>query len=503
MVKIEQQRENIQIYKRWKGELNIYLALMIAVIIPLVLTMIEAGRVNAMKLQLECITDMGMDSILAEYNRPLLEQYDLLFIDLSYGKAAGSLDYLKDHFTEYIDYNLHPDKDLLVMDYRDLLGLRLDSVDILLASRATDENGAVFRYMAVSYMLNQYGFTYIADIQDMISTSEYESIFSSDIMAENDAAQSAIDGIEIPPPEDLEEGEEWQEPEIENPTEQVNSFRSQGILSIVCTEEISAASINPESYVTGRSLVVGSGMDESFKDYGQIAEELLFNEYVMEKCGNYIQPKDGSLLQYETEYVIAGKNNDTDNLRTVAERILLIRGGANSIYFFANEELMAEAKAMASSLSLILSFPQFEILFEAAIIAGWIYAESVVDVKQLFSGKEVPLIKGAGEWNLSLENALGITMDAVEGAAENAAGTENTKEQGGLGYEDYLRLLLYITSLDEKTGRCMDIVEMDIRQEEGYEHFCLDQCVAAVTFQMVFSSGSGYSFLMQRSCHYT
>lgn len=501
--KMGQHKRNIQIHKRWKGELNIYLALMIAVIIPLVLTMIEAGRVNAMKLQLECVADMGMDSILAEYNRPLLEQYDLLFIDLSYGMAAGSLDYLKEHFTEYIDYNLHPNKDLLVPDYRDLLGLQLDSVDVIFASRATDEKGAVFRHMAVSYMLNQYGFAYIADIRDMISTSEYESIFSSDIMAENDAAQSAINDIEIPPPEDLEEGEEWQEPEIENPTEQLNNFRNQGILSIVCAGDISAVTINPESYVTGRSLIVGNGMDESFKDYGQIAEELLFNEYIIEKCGNYIQPKDGSLLQYETEYIIAGKNNDTDNLRTVADRILLIRGGANSIYFFANEQLMAEAKSMASSVSLILFFPQLEILFEAAIIAGWIYAESVVDVKQLFSGEKVPLIKGDGDWNLSLENALGITIDTVKNAVGDAADEENTEEKGGLGYEDYLRLLLYVTLLDEKTGRCMDIVEMDIRQEEGYEHFCLDQCIAAVTFQMVYSSRSGYSFLMQRSCHYT
>ena len=50
--------------------------------------------------------------------------------------------------------------------------------------------------------------------------------------------------------------------------------------------------------------------------------------------------------------MIAGQNNDTDNLRIVAEKLLLIRGGANSLYFFTNREMMAEAKALASSLSL-------------------------------------------------------------------------------------------------------------------------------------------------------
>ncbi len=239
-------------------------------------------------------------------------------------------------------------------------------------------------------------------------------------------------------------------------------------------------------------------MEESWQEHTPLVEGLLFNEYIMEKCGNYSQRKVGSPLCYETEYVIAGKSNDVDNLRIVADRILLIRGGANSIYFFSNQELKAEAKALATSLSFVLLYPQFEILFEAAIIAAWIYAESVVDVRQLFSGKKVPLIKGEGEWNLSLENALGLTVDAVSDMVGDGDSSDT-----GLSYEDYLRLLLYVTPLEEKTGRCMNLVEMNIRQVAGYENFCLDQCVAAFTIQMVFSSSYGYSFLMKRSCRYT
>ena len=125
-----------------------------------------------------------------------------------------------------------------------------------------------------------------------------------------------------------------------------------------------------------------------------------------------------------------------------------------------------------------------------------------MDVRQLFSGKKVPLIKGEGEWNLSLENALGLTVDAVSGMAGEGNSSDNEGESG-LSYEDYLRLLLYITPLEEKTGRCMNLVEMNIRKVAGYENFCLDQCVAAFTVQMVFSSSYGYNFLMKRSCRYT
>ncbi len=502
MAAVRQHKNSLQIHRSYGGELNVYFALMIAVIVPLILTMIEGSRINAMKLQLECVVDMGMDSVLAEYNRPLLEQYDLLFIDLAYGHPVGSLDYLKEHFTEYISYNLQPQKGLPILQNRDFLGLNMESVDILSASRATDEKGAVFRYMALSYMLNQYGMDYVENLQDMIAVTVREGLYDSDIVTENEDVQHAIDSIEIPPPEDLEEGEEWNEPVKDDPTDSLDELRYRGILSLVCGEEISTASIDPNIYVTGRSLVTGNGMDESWQACAPLAEELLFNEYIMEKCGNYSQRKDGSPLCYETEYIIAGRNNDTDNLRIAAERILLIRGGANSLYFFSNPQMKAEAKALAASLSFILLFPEFEPLFEAAIIAAWIYAESVVDVRQLFSGKKVPLIKGEGEWNLSLENALGLTADTVSDVAENR-NSSDAEEGSGLNYEGYLRLLLYIVPLEERTGRCMDIVEMNIRKNEGYENFCLDQCVASLTFQMVFSSSYGYSFLMRRSCRFT
>lgn len=502
MTKIKQQKNILQIHRLYEGELNVYFALMIAVIIPLILTMIEGSRINAMKLQLECVVDMGMDSVLAEYNRPLLEQYDLLFIDLAYEQPYGSLDHLREHFEEYVSYNLQPQKDLPILQNRDFLGLRMESADILAASRATDEQGAVFRYMALSYMLNKYGMDYVDDLRDMAAVTERVELFDSDIIAENENAQNAIDSIEISPPEDLEEGTEWSEPEKDDPTDSLDELRYQGILSLVCEGEVSVASIDPNTYVTGRDLVKGNGMDDSWEEHASLTEELLFNEYILEKCGNYRQEKEGSPLRYETEYVIAGKSSDTDNLRIAAERILLIRGGANSIYFFGNQGMRAEARALAVSLSFVLLFPEFEMLFEAAIIAAWIYAESVVDVKQLFSGKSVPLFKGEGDWNLSLENALGLTVDAVQDMT--GEGTLPDQEGGsGLDYEGYLRLLLYTVPLEEKTGRCMDIVEMNIRNAAGYENFCLDQCVAAVTFQMVFSSSYGYSFLMRRNCRYT
>ena len=474
------------------GQMTIYLVLMLAVLIPLIFTMIEGVRASAMKVQLACVTDMGCDSILAEYHRGLMDRYDLLFVDTSYENATGSLTYTKEHLLDYMDYNLNPGKDLVIRESRDFFGFETPTVDIIKASRATDEQGAVFRYMVVSYMKEKYGLSYVADMSDVVNQAESYGIFDYDIVAENEQSQREIAEIEIPEPE---EGEEWEEITIENPTEGVNQVRSQGILNLVCQETVSGKTITPSLYVSGRSLVNGDGMWENWQSPNAFEEQLLFNEYIMEKCGNYRNPQDGSLLDYEVEYIIAGNNNDTDNLISVVNRLLLIRGGANSAYFFTNEELMMQAKTAASTLACVVTLPELEIIFEAAIIAAWIYAESVYDVRQLLEGERVPLIKTPGQWNLSLESALGISEEILESEVTDQEGT-------GLNYEEYIRILLYTTPLESRTLRMMDTVEMNIRQMDGQENFRMDDCVAAFRTQMIFTSTFGYSFLVERDFGY-
>ncbi len=543
--------------ERSRGELSVYLALMLAVMIPLIVTMMNAARISAMKLQVECALDMGMDSMMAEYHRELLEQYDLLMIDTAYEQEFGSLDHTLEHLEGYLSYNLNPDKDVLVWGARDLYGLSIDSLELVRVSRATDDNGKVFRNMVMAYMLERYGLAYISDAKDLVTTSESANIYNSDIVADNYASQAQIDGIRVEETqirtvertvqtvsgdeiitqvveEEIEETV-LVKPQMDDPTTTVAAATHSGILSMVCKGGISARTITPSNYVSGRTLIRGNGVSEEWKEYNNLEEQLLFNEYILEKCGNYIEPKDNSLLCYEVEYILFGTASDADNLEKVATRLLLLRGGANTAYFFTDSELVQEARTLAEGLSVITTLPELEPVFEAAIISAWIFAESVVDVRDLFDGKRVPLIKTKGEWRLSLENALSFALDsasdavsehssgdgnaqgtapdgaAPEGAAPGSevpsgtasSGTGEEERTPGLNYKDYLRLMLYTVSLDERTMRCMDVVEMDIRKAEGNASFCLDNCIAAATVQGVFQSRYGYEFLVERNfCYY-
>lgn len=65
--------------------LTVFLALSMTVILSLCLTLIEGARTNGARFMTEYAMDVGMNSILAEYHRELLKQYDVFFVDTSYG----------------------------------------------------------------------------------------------------------------------------------------------------------------------------------------------------------------------------------------------------------------------------------------------------------------------------------------------------------------------------------------------------------------------------------
>ena len=79
-------------------------------------------------------------------------------------------------------------------------------------------------------------------------------------------------------------------------------------------------------------------MDIHIPEEESLADQFLFREYLMRYMGNYgAENAEGALL-YQLEYLIAGKENDTENLRGVANRLLALREAANALYLFSDSE---------------------------------------------------------------------------------------------------------------------------------------------------------------------
>lgn len=117
--------------------LTVYLALCVTLILSLYLVLIEGARQNGARLESACAAEVGMQSILAEYHRELLEQYNLFAIDSSYGTATSGRKNTEDHLMHYVEKNLGTgDSHSGSYVYRDFFGLsatdaRLTKVSVL------------------------------------------------------------------------------------------------------------------------------------------------------------------------------------------------------------------------------------------------------------------------------------------------------------------------------------------------------------------------------------
>lgn len=487
-----------KIKKEVSGAISVYLCLLFGVLVSLILIMYEAANYSAMKLHVECATDSAMDSCLAEYNSKLLEEYGLLFVDSGYGESEGSVDNVAKHFDFYMSNNLDTNQNISLSSSRDLFGASLYRVDILKTSRATDEDGAVFRYMAVSYMLEHYGIAYATELMESYDSSTSTGLFEevtdgSDIESTTDSAFSDLGNFSLSDEKKEEYGIDG-DLEYEHPEEGVKTARAKGILATVCKKEVSQKSVDLSTYASKRTNTVGDGMYNKWDDRETITSNVLFNEYVVLMTGNYVDVKPGGALDYELEYVIAGKNNDVDNLKSVVTKLLLIRGVANTTYFFSDGSLVAEAETMAAGLALASGVPELEPLFKAAICAAWIYAESTVDVRRLLDGKSVSLITTRNEWDTSLANVISGAFSSDD-ANEVSIIT-------ALSYKDYLGLILFTTSTKDKTYRMMDVVEMNMRHRYNQDYFRMDNCMAAFEIQALVECKNGYSVLVKKQFGY-
>ena len=77
------------------------------------------------------------------------------------------------------------------------------------------------------------------------------------------------------------------------------------------------------------------------------------------------------------------------------------------------------------------------------------------------------------------------------------------RNQGGNGftYEEYLGFFLRQADADQKIARCMDIMEINIRQSKS-QWFRIDGCVEYLDAEVFFESRYGYYYQIRREFGY-
>ncbi len=472
-----------------KGYLTIYVSLTLTIMLSLCLTLIEGARQNTIRLETECVMDIAMSSVMAEYHRELFTQYNLFYIDSSYGSAYPSYYNTEARLRFYLEQNLNIQEAAYIdFLYKDLLGMKADTVYLKAVALATDGDGILFQKRAAEAVKDDMGLTLAEDVLEWVRAIEDQGLLERDIAAEKQKADLALQAYHGTKKQ-LEE-EKWITVEIADPTQHLDNMRAQGVLKWVLDAGtiLSGQKVDLNQYISARQRrgEINHGNYVVTEELTTL-EKILFHEYLLRYSGHFGQEKDGSLLKYQAEYLLAGKNADTDNLRKVVGTICGIREVANVLYLTKDKGKSALIEVVASILAAAVFCPEIAPLFETILVIGWAYAESLHDTKVLLEGGRVPLLKDDKSWYYDLDSIL------------KAFSVSANKEQGrGMSYKDYLHVLLYLEDAKQTAFRFMDLMEMDIRLTEGNENFRMDACIERIEAEAVIRSGYGYVFWINR-----
>lgn len=471
-----------------RGYITVFLSLSLTLILSLVFTVIEGARISAIRMKFECVTDIGMNSVLAEYHRELLKQYDLLFVDTSYGGDRPEIANTEAHLRRFAQNNCRPGERNGLFGGRDFLAMDMGLVEIPEYSAASDDNGAVLKRQITDYM-GDYPLGAVLDkISADIGLLQGAGIDTKDVGAWRQQYEAQIEAIGLPEKE-TEDGEKEKVP-LNNPADLANATRSSGVLNLVLENPsaVSAVKADLGEYISHRSgRMTGAGLCAEAVETGDAPNELVFQTYLFEKCGYYGAEMDKSLLKYQIEYILAGKDTDWQNLEQVAKRLLLWREAANMMYLLSDSAKMAEAQALALALTAVMMLPELAEPVKYTILFAWAYVESLQDVKTLLGGGRVPVLKTAADWKTGINSIKNVRGSLSEDSGGN-----------GLNYKEYLQIMVFLQDAETRTERAMDLIEMDIRQTPGNTRFRLDGCFDAYLAHLEVTSRFGYSYEMTR-----
>lgn len=464
-----------------RGSLTVYLSLSLSLILAFVLSVIEGARISVIRMEAECVADIGMNSVLAEFHRELLEQYDLLFVDMSYGTANCKIENSAEHLRQYMENNV-TGSDRGMKPAKNWLSLSVDKALIKEMSIASDDGGNVMKRQAIAYMQENSMEGIIAKTIGQAEALQTWGLETRDIAGERESIQEQIDAVTFLEEED-EDGNK-KEISLDNPADKINALRGSMTLNLVLGNEnpISGTVIRPEDYISQRERLKGAGMRPGLRQPETVSDHVLFDCYLFDKCGWYGNELEKSLMKYQIEYIIAGEKSDMENLEKIVRRLIRWREAANVIYLFSDAGKCAEAELLALTLTAILQIPALVKLVKASILFAWAYIESLADVKCLLKGGRIPLMKTAGDWKTGISNIVDFSGSIPDG--------ENSGH--GLSYQDYLRIMLFLENSGRKNMRAMDLMEMDIRMTAGNADFRMDACFDSYLPEISISSAFGY-----------
>lgn len=493
-----------------RGSVTVFLSMIFILMISFITGILEISSLQISKNMSRLETDRAIFSVFGEYQKELMKAYHVFGLEGSYGTG------------NYREENL-----IKKMHYYGSASVEHEIKGI---QYLTDNQGQPFREQVLAYMEQRYGISLVSDLTGLTAKWKEQEIQGQEMGNRKSTVLGEYQTIKEPPPAETGngQGEEISEERKAQLAAQeadrqaaidtgdrafncINTVENKGVLALVLPKEmmLSGKAVQMEKQASVRTLRTGRGEFPMRQSADGVTETLMFNEYILQQfdcavkdsgvktngsTGNgasgssgtskktdvakqagkeskTVEPSDGEerSLSYEVEYIIAGKNSDRDNLESVLMQIFLIRMGLNYKHLMSDPEKKSQAQAMAATITALLLKPHLIEVFKHLLIFAWAAGESAVDIRAMLSGRKVALEKSKDTWQLSLSSLLTLGTDSDT----NGGGDD----KNGLGYQDYLRILLFIKNRDEVTMRTIDRVEENLIICDKLTFFQADQCV--------------------------
>lgn len=444
------------------AEITAFLSLIFILLVTFIGGVVDAASIQVAKNYRHVDAKRAMECVFAEYQKELLEEYDVFALDAGYESGEYSASLL-DKRLEY--YGLVNSKNTI------------ERIQFL-----TDDFATAFIEQVCFYMEHKYGLNLVEDYLGKTEFWERQESEAKEFAKEESQNKEYLEGL-------LKENE-GELPDEDNPISHVERLKQTPVLDLVMPEGkmVSEKSVSLSELVSRREKNQGYG-DFSKEAKGEaITDKLLFGEYILEHFCSYMDEAD-NVLAYEVEYMIAGRESDRENLKAVVNELLLLRFVPNYTYLQGSADKWAEAKALALTLCSLLAVPAITEAAAQGILLAWAFGESLVDIRALLNGDRVPLIKENSSWQLSLSGLmkLGESGDVNDGA--------DVKD--GLKYEDYLMILLFLENKNATGMRCLDLIEQNLRKIHGLEFFRADICVTKLEIESRCSFRRGITYTFQ------
>lgn len=461
-----------------QGQITVFFSMILALLLSVICTAVEAVRVEGLILQGESAMQMAEYSLLSSFQPDLLREYDLFFMDGAEETGTFSSGRLESFLGDTISYNLRPGKGIAAGNRGSFFNSSVASVELGNFCLTTDAQGYEFYKQAVQYEENRLGIDQLKKLMEDTAQGEERIKEGEGLTGEEADQQKTIDRLEEEN-KDTENAFSQDDFSDENPLNDMEDCKAGGILALILGDRtVSGKQIDLEKMPSKRELLTGSGKKESESFFGELQDRLLFGEYILEKFHHALSEETGAGLSYEVEYILIGKNSDKKNLEGVLNRLLLFREGVNYLYLHTDRKKVEEAEVLATALVGFTGLPPVITAMRELLLLGWAYAESIMDLRNLMSGGTLALVKTSENWQISLENIGNLTKEK----------SRKREEKGGLTYEGYLRLLLGMKSGKTKIMAALDLIETALRQKEGMRGFRIDCCFSKCSYQMTYEA---------------